>query len=156
MGIDPALGGAMAKAELGAGEHLPTGGTVFISVNDADKLNVVAIARDFLELGFEIISTEGTFHFLAQNGVLAKAIVKVGEGRPNVVDALRNGEVQLVVNTPLGARSREDEVAMGGEALRYRVPVITTLSGARAMVRAIRRRQTGNFQVRPLQELFGD
>ncbi|UCD37342.1 MAG: carbamoyl-phosphate synthase large subunit [Fidelibacterota bacterium] len=155
MGLDKALGGAYAKAELGAGANLPTEGTVFISVNDDDKLNVISIARDVTELGFRIVATEGTCKALRQSGIAAEPIYKVGEGRPNVADAISNGEVQLVINTPLGARAREDEYAMGQSAIHHRVPVITTLSGARAMVRAIRRMQTGNFQVQSLQELFG-
>jgi carbamoyl-phosphate synthase large subunit len=154
MGLDTGLGGAYAKAELGAGANLPTEGTVFISVNDDDKLNVISVARDYTELGFRIIATEGTCRSLRQSGIAAESIYKVGEGRPNVADAISNGEVQLVINTPLGARAREDEYAMGQSAIHHRVPVITTLSGARAMVRAIRRFQTGNFQVQSLQNLF--
>ncbi|UCH63262.1 MAG: carbamoyl-phosphate synthase large subunit [Fidelibacterota bacterium] len=155
MGLDVGLGGAYAKAEMGAGANLPTRGTVFISVNDDDKLNVVSIARDYSELGFQILATEGTCRFLRQSGIAAEHIYKIGIGRPNVADAISNGEVQLVINTPLGARAREDEYAMGQSAVHHMVPVITTLSGARAMVRAIRRIQTGNFKVQSLQELFG-
>ncbi len=155
MGLDVGLGGAYAKAELGAGANLPTEGTVFISVNDNDKMNVVSIARDYSELGFKILATEGTCRILRQSGIAAEQVCKIGMGRPNVADAISNGEVQLVINTPLGARAREDEYAMGQSAIRHGVPVITTLSGARAMVRAIRRMQTGDFKVRSLQELFG-
>ncbi|MEE9162951.1 MAG: carbamoyl-phosphate synthase large subunit, partial [Candidatus Neomarinimicrobiota bacterium] len=154
MGLDRGLGGAYAKAELGAGANLPKEGTVFISVNDAHKPAVAAIARDYTELGFAIMATEGTCRFLRQSGLAATAVYKVGEGRPNVADAIRNGEVQLVINTPLGARARDDEFAIGQSAVRHKVPVITTLSGAQAMVRAIRRVQTGRFEVRSLQELF--
>ncbi|MBA7610926.1 Carbamoyl-phosphate synthase large chain [subsurface metagenome] len=155
MGLDVGLGGAYAKAEMGAGANLPTEGTVFISVNDNDKMNVVSIARDYTELGFQILATEGTCRFLRQSGIDAEQVCKIGMGRPNVGDAISNGGVQLVINTPLGARAREDEYAIGQSAIRHRVPVITTLSGARAMVRAIRRMQTGDFKVRSLQELFG-
>ncbi|MFC1543344.1 carbamoyl-phosphate synthase large subunit, partial [Candidatus Neomarinimicrobiota bacterium] len=155
MGLDVGLGAAYAKAELGAGANLPITGTVFISVNDNDKMNVVSIARDISELGFEILATEGTCRTLRQSGIAAEQIYKIGKGRPNVTDAISNGNVQLIINTPFGARAREDEYAMGQSALRYKVPVITTLSGARAMVRAIRRMQTGNFKVQSLQDLFG-
>jgi len=155
MGLDVGLGGAYAKAELGAGIRPPVEGTVFISVNDSDKLNAVSIARDFLEMGFKVLATEGTAHYLHQNAVPAELIHKVGEGRPNVSDAIRNGDVQLVINTPLGSQSRRDEASIGEGAIRYRVPMITTLSGARAMVRAIRRMQTGSFKFQSLQELFG-
>jgi len=155
MGLDTGLGGAYAKAELGAGANLPTEGTVFISVNDPDKLNIVSIARDYTELGFHILATEGTCRALRQSGIAADPLHKVGEGRPNVADAISNGEVQLVINTPLGARARVDEYDIGQSAIRHGVPVITTLSGARAMVRAVRRMQTGDFKVQSLQELFG-
>ncbi|MCH7860037.1 MAG: hypothetical protein IID14_10145 [Candidatus Marinimicrobia bacterium] len=155
MGLDVGLGGAYAKAEMGAGTNLPTSGVVFISVNDNDKLNAVSIARDYLELGFTLLATKGTCHFLHQNGIAADTINKVGEGRPNVADAIAKGAVQLVINTPLGAQARTDESAIGESGIRYGVPVITTLSAARAMIRAIRRVQTGNFQVQSLQELFG-
>ncbi|MFC1618591.1 carbamoyl-phosphate synthase large subunit [Candidatus Neomarinimicrobiota bacterium] len=155
MGLDTGLGGAYAKAELGAGASLPTEGTVFISVNADDKLNVISVARDYTELGFGIIATEGTCRALRQSGIAADFIHKVGEGRPNVADAISNGEVQLIINTPLGARAREDEYAMGESAVHHGISVITTLSGARAMVRAIRRVKSGDFQVRPLQDLFG-
>lgn len=139
---------------LGAGANLPTEGRVFISVNDDDKMNVVSIARDYSELGFQILATEGTCRFLRQSGIAAGQVCKIGMGRPNVGDAISNGEVQLVINTPLGARARKDEYAIGQSAIRHQVPVITTLSGARAMVRAIRRVQTGNFKVQSLRELF--
>jgi carbamoyl-phosphate synthase large subunit len=155
MGLDTGLGGAYAKAELGAGASLPTEGTVFISVNADDKLNVISVARDYTELGFGIIATEGTCRALRQSGIAADFIHKVGEGRPNVADAISNGEVQLIINTPLGARAREDEYAMGQSAVHHGISVITTLSGARAMVRAIRRAKSGDFQVKPLQDLFG-
>ncbi|MCH8327499.1 MAG: ATP-grasp domain-containing protein, partial [Candidatus Marinimicrobia bacterium] len=154
MGIDPGLGGAYAKAEMGAGTVPPASGTVFLSVNDRDKSQVVDIARDLHELGFSIIATEGTRAQLQQSGIEAQLIYKVGEGRPDAADAIRNREVQLIINTPLGAQSRHDEYAIGTSALQHGVPFVTTLSGARAMVRAIRRVQTGQFQVRSLQNLF--
>ncbi|MCH7574200.1 MAG: carbamoyl-phosphate synthase large subunit [Candidatus Marinimicrobia bacterium] len=154
MGIDPGLGGAYAKAEMGAGTVPPASGTVFISVNDRDKSQVVDIARDLHELGFSIIATAGTQAKFQQSGIAARSIYKVGEGRPDAADAIRNREVQLIINTPLGAQSRHDEYAIGTSALRHGVPFVTTLSGARAMVRAIRRVQTGQFQVRSLQNLF--
>ena len=156
MGLDTGLGAAFAKAEMGAGSKLPVEGAVFISVNDTDKAQVATIARDYTELGFHIIATEGTCQFLRQNGISAEHIYKVGEGRPNVADAIRNSAVQLVINTPLGARAREDEYAIGQSAIHHGIPVITTLSGARAMVRAIRRVQSGGFKVRSLQALFSN
>ena len=108
----------------------------------------------FKELGFNIIATEGTAKLFSENGIEAKPIFKVGEGRPNIVDAIKNGEIQLVVNTPLGAQSRFDEYEIGRSAIRYKIPVITTISGAQAAVRGVRNMKTGSIQYRSLQEVF--
>jgi len=155
IGFDTHLGSAYAKAESGAGHSLPVEGTIFISVNDSDKIDIIPMARDFKELGFDIMATEGTAQLLSENGVPANPIFKVGEGRPNVVDAIKNGDVQLVVNTPLGAQSRFDEYEIGRSAIRYKVPVITTISGAQAAVRGIRNIKSGSIKYRSLQEVFG-
>jgi carbamoyl-phosphate synthase large subunit len=155
IGFDSHLGSAFAKAESGAGHSLPLNGTVFISVNDSDKMAVIPLARDFKELGFSIIATEGTARLLTDNGVSTKPVFKVGEGRPNVVDAIKNEEVQLVVNTPLGAQSRFDEYEIGRSAIRHKVPAITTISGAQAAVRGIRNMKAGTIQYRSLQDVFG-
>ena len=154
IGFDSHLGSAYAKAEIGAGNSLPLSGSVFISVNDSDKVKAITLARDFKELGFNIIATEGTANLLTENGIEAKPIFKVGEGRPNVVDAIKNSEVQLVINTPLGAQSRFDEYKIGRSAIRYKIPAITTISGAQAAVRGIRNIKTGSIQYRSLQEVF--
>jgi carbamoyl-phosphate synthase large subunit len=155
IGFDTHLGSAYAKAESGAGQSLPVEGTVFISVNDSDKIDIIPMARDFKELGFNIMATKGTAQLLSENGVQASPIFKVGEGRPNVVDAIKNGEVQLVVNTPLGAQSRFDEYEIGRSAIRYKVPAITTISGSQAAVRGIRNIKNGSIQYRSLQDVFG-
>ncbi len=155
IGFDTHLGSAFAKAESGAGHSLPVEGTVFISVNDSDKMAAIPLARDFKELGFKIIATEGTAQLLSDNGVATKPIFKVGEGRPNVVDAIKNEEVHLVINTPLGAQSRFDEYEIGRSAIRYKVPAITTISGAQAAVRGIRNIKSGSIKYRSLQEVFG-
>ena len=155
IGFDTHLGSAYAKAESGAGNSLPIEGTVFISVNDSDKIQAIPLARDFKELGFNIVATTGTAELLSENGVFSQSIFKVGEGRPNVVDAIKNGEVQLVVNTPLGAQSRFDEYEIGRSAIRYKVPAITTISGAQAAVRGIRNIKNGSIQYRSLQDVFG-
>ena len=123
-------------------------------MNDSYKIAVIPTARDFKELGFIIMATEGTAKLLSENGVPANPIFKVGEGRPNVVDAIKNGEVQLVVNTPLGAQSRFDEYEIGRSAIRYKVPAITTISGAQAAIRGIRNIKSGSIQYRSLQEVF--
>ena len=154
IGFDSYLGSAYAKAELGAGNSLPLSGSVFISVNNSDKIKSITLARDFKELGFNIIATEGTANLLSENGIEAKPTFKVGEGRPNIVDAIKNGEVQIVVNTPLGAQSRFDEYKIGRSAIRYKIPIITTISGAQAAIRGIRNIKTGSIQYRSLQEVF--
>ncbi|MBC8312121.1 MAG: carbamoyl-phosphate synthase large subunit [Candidatus Marinimicrobia bacterium] len=155
IGFDKHLGSAYAKAEAGAGNLLPEQGTIFISVNNLDKVKAIPLARDFQELGFEIMATSGTANLLTENGVTARPIFKVGEGRPNVVDAIKNGEVQLVVNTPMGAQAREDEYEIGRSAIRYKVPAITTISGAQAAVRGIRNKMAKQINYRSLQEVFG-
>ncbi len=155
IGFDKHLGSAYAKAEAGAGNALPEDGTIFISVNDLDKKKVIPLARDFEELGFELIATNGTSKMLIENGINTKSIFKVGEGRPNVVDAIKNGDVQLVVNTPMGAQAREDEYEIGRSAIRYKVPTITTISGAQAAIRGIRNKIGKQINYHSLQEIFG-
>ena len=155
IGFDKNLGSAYAKAEAGAGNSLPESGTIFLSVNNLDKVKAIPLARDYQELGFEIVATSGTANLLTDNGVPARSIFKVGEGRPNVVDAIKNGEVQLVVNTPMGAQAREDEYEIGRSAIRYKVPVITTISGAQAAVRGIRNKMAKQINYQSLQEVFG-
>ena len=154
IGFDNRRGAAFAKAELGAGNTLPLEGTVFISVNDRDKQDAIDIAQDFLEQGFQIIATHGTASVLRENGITAKTVNKVAEGRPHVADHIRNGEVQLVINTPLGEAAREDEYEIGRAAIRYRIPAITTLSGARVAIRGIRRLKRGPLTVASLQSIF--
>jgi carbamoyl-phosphate synthase large subunit len=155
IGFDKHLGSAFAKAEAGAGNSLPEHGTLFISVNNSDKVKAIPLARDFQELGFEIMATSGTARLLNENGITARHVFKVGEGRPNVVDAIKNGEIQLVVNTPMGAQAREDEYEIGRSAIRYKVPAITTISGAQAAVRGIRNIKSDSIKYRSLQEVFG-
>jgi carbamoyl-phosphate synthase large subunit len=155
IGFDKHLGSAYAKAEAGAGNSLPEQGTIFISVNNMDKVKAIPLAREFQELGFEIMATTGTASLLTENGVTARPIFKVGEGRPNVVDAIKNGEVQLVVNTPMGAQAREDEYEIGRFAIRYKIPVITTIAGAQAAVRGIRNKIAKQINYQSLQEVFG-
>ena len=138
MGISKTLGESFRKASISAGNIIPNGGTVFISVNNADKLDVIPLARDMLEMGFNLIATSGTAKELEQNGLKAISVFKVGEGRPNIVDSIKNGEIDLVINTPMGARSRYDEEAIGRACIQHGILAITTLSGASAAVRAIR------------------
>ena len=138
MGISKTLGESFRKASISAGNIIPNGGTVFISVNNADKLDVIPLARDMIEMGFNLVATSGTAKELEQNGLKAISEFKVGEGRPNIVDSIKNGEIDLVINTPMGARSRYDEEAIGRACIQHGILAITTLSGASAAVRAIR------------------
>ena len=138
IGLDHHLGSSYSKAELGAGSLIPETGNVFISVNDTDKNDIIHIARDFNEMGFKIIATIGTSELLNNNGINCKTIYKVGEGRPHIVDSIKNNQINLIINTPLGEQSRYDEYKIGKAAIQFNIPVITTISGAIAVIRAIR------------------
>jgi carbamoyl-phosphate synthase large subunit len=151
MGLDTDFGSAFLKSQMGAGMSLPEGGTVFISVKDADKHAAPALAGAFIELGFDVLATGGTLAVLEASGVAARRVNKVMEGRPHVVDAMINGEVQLVVNTTEGAQSLADSFDIRRTALMQGISYYTTLAGARAAVRAITAARTGRFDVRPLQ-----
>ncbi len=152
MGSGETFGEAYAKALLGCNNKLPLEGAVFLSVNDHDKQNVVATARGFVDLGFSIVATAGTADVLQRNGIDATTIYKVNEGRPNVVDYIKNGEIDIIVNTPLGKTSFYDERAMRRAAVQYGVVTITTLSGAAAAIEAIGALRNGEWTVRSLQE----
>lgn len=152
MGIDPDLGIAYAKAQMSAQPPLPKSGAVFISVKDSDKEQVVPIAREFAEAGFVIHATKGTLDVLQVAGVSASPIYKLSEGRPNLLDLIKNGEIQCIVNTPHGKVPRQDEVAIRSAAVAQRIPIMTTLRGARMSIRAIRALQAEGYQVRSLQE----
>ena len=138
MGISKTLGESFRKASISAGTLIPDNGTVFISVNNSDKLDAIPIARDLLELGFKLVATSGTAKELAKNGLEVSTVFKVGEGRPNIVDGIKNGEINLVINTPMGARARYDEESIGRACIQHGIVAITTLSGANAALRAIR------------------
>ena len=154
IGFDKFLGSAYAKAEAGAGNILPISGCIFISINNSDKIKAIPIARDFMELGFKILATEGTAKLFSENGIITQTIFKVGEGRPNVTDEIKNGHVQLVINTPLGAQSRFDEYQIGRSSIKYKIPVITTISGAQAAVRGIRNLKSKEIHYKSLQDIF--
>ena len=138
MGISDTFGQSFRRASISAGNIIPDSGTVFVSVNDADKMDVIPIARDLHEIGFKVVATIGTTTELKRNGIPSESVYKVGEGRPNVVDGIKNDEINLVINTPLGAQSRYDEEAIGRACIQKGIVAITTLSGAEAAVRAIR------------------
>ena len=156
IGFDNNLGSAYAKATLGANNTLPIQGTVFMSVNESDKMTIIPIARDFQEFGFNIIATSGTAKVLMDNGVKCKEIYKVGEGRPNVVDEIKNNAIALIINTPLGKQSRYDEYEIGRAAIKYKVTAITTIEGAQAVVRAVRNVKFGKLNYQSLQDIFNN
>jgi carbamoyl-phosphate synthase large subunit len=152
MGIADSFGMAFAKAQVSADGALPLEGAIFVTVNDHDKANVVPIVRRFHGLGFRVLATEGTARYLRARGVPAERVLKVHEGRPNAIDLLVSGRVQLLINTPLGKLSQQDDYAIRRAALQHRVPYTTTLSGASAASDAIIALRSRAGEVRPLQE----
>jgi len=152
MGVASTFGSAFLKAQYGAGNRLPHSGTVFISVNDNDKKNVIPIARRLKDLGFEIIATRGTGDALRRVGIPSRPVYKVNEGRPNVVDLIKSRQIALVINTPLGRDSFYDEKSIRRAAVQYRIPCITTLTGARAAVDAIEALQKEHLEIGALQD----
>jgi carbamoyl-phosphate synthase large subunit len=155
MGIAENFASAFAKAQIAAGTPLPRQGTVFLSVNDNDKETLLPVAREFTALGLRLVGTSGTRKFLMSRGLEVGFIFKAGEGLPNVVDAIRKGEIDLVINTPLGKQSHFDEKAIRKASIQYAVPCITTLSGARAAASAIHALQHEDLSVCSLQEYHG-
>ena len=154
MGVGETFGEAYAKAMTGAGLSLPQTGRAFISVNDSDKGQAVVLARRLARLGFELIATLATAERLREVGLNVENVFKVNEGRPNIVDHIKRGEIALVINTPLGRSSHFDEQAIRRAALQYNVPCVTTMTGAQAIVEAITARETGGaIKVRSLQEM---
>jgi len=153
MGIAATFGLAFAKAQLAAGQRLSRNGTVFISVNDHDKRSVVPLARAFVDLGFKVVATRGTAATLQAAEVPAEAIYKVNEGRPNIVDAIKTGRVDLIIDTPLGRESFYDEKAIRRASIRYNIPCITTMSAAFAASQGIRALQEQTYLVAALQDL---
>jgi carbamoyl-phosphate synthase large subunit len=154
MGLDRAFDVAFAKSQLGGGTTVPRGGTLFISVRDADKPRVLQSVKTLSQLGFKVIATSGTQRYLAEHGVEAAKVNKVLEGRPHIVDAIKNGDVQLVFNTTEGATALADSVSLRREALLHKVPYYTTLSGAVAAAQGIKAYLGGDLEVRALQSYF--
>ncbi len=154
MGIDRDFGRAFAKSQLGGGTKVPTEGTVFISVRDRDKAGIVAAARKLQELGFRIVATSGTAAHLGKEGVETTRINKVLEGRPHIVDLMKDGGVQLVINTSEGAQSTADSFTLRRTALMNRIPYYTTAAGARAAVEGIAAMKADALDVAPLQSYF--
>jgi carbamoyl-phosphate synthase large subunit len=154
MGLDTNFARAFAKAQLGAGVSLPRSGTVFLSVRDSDKTAIVPVARRLAELGFSIMATSGTARHIAAAGIPVKKVNKVLEGRPHCVDAIRSGDIQLVINTARGPQSVADSYDIRRSALTHGVPNFTTISAARAVAHAISALISGSLEVAPLQSYF--
>jgi len=152
MGMSQDFGISFAKSQMSVGVGLPLSGTALISVNDNDKIRAFPIAKQLFEMGFKIMATSGTAAFFQERGLNVKEVLKVGEGRPNIVDLIKNGEIDLIINTPLGKVSRFDENAIGRNAILKKIPFITTLSGAAASVKGIQAMRRESIKVRALQD----
>jgi carbamoyl-phosphate synthase large subunit len=156
LGMADSYGMAFFKAQEATSTPLPVKGTVLITIADRDKDRILETARNFKDMGFTIISTAGTRQFLANNGIEAKLILKVHEGRPNIVDAIKNGEINLVVNTPAGRLSEYDDSYIRKNAIKYKIPYITTSSAALSSTNGIKERQNGEYKVKSLQEYHSE
>src|SRR5579864_4706491 len=156
MGVADNFGEAFAKAQIAAGQKLPTQGCVFISVTDHDKPHVADVARKFVDMGFKLVATAGTADVIEQAGMACDRVYKVKEGRPNVVDLIKGDRIQLIVNTPQGADPFFDEKAIRRAAVTARIPTITTLAAARAAAEGISALQRGEVNVRALQQLHAE
>ena len=156
MGIDDDLGVAFAKAQAAAKPGLPVKGNVFLSVKDADKPRAVEIARQLEQLGFALYSTSGTAKTLAEAGLKVKRLAKISEGRPHAVDLIKNGQIQMVINTPGGMVPRRDENAIRSAAYAHNVCIMTTITGAAAAVDGIHALKEKHVGVRPIQQYAGN
>ncbi|MBU1712405.1 MAG: carbamoyl-phosphate synthase large subunit, partial [Proteobacteria bacterium] len=152
MGIDSTFGLAFAKAQLGAGQKIPAGGDVFISVMDSDKKSVLPVAAKFREMGFKITATKGTSVFLTEHGISNEMINKVSMGRPHVVDAIKNKRLHLIINTGTGAEPMRDGYEIRRAGIKYNIPCITTISGAMAICRGIEALRGKKLSVKSIQE----
>jgi carbamoyl-phosphate synthase large subunit len=154
MGIDADFALAFAKAQMGSWTALPSGGTAFLSVRDADKPQAVAIGRELADLGFAVVATEGTCNALNAAGVPARRVNKVQEGRPHIVDMVKNGEVSITVNTVGDAQGQADSFPMRREAVVQKTSYFTTVAGGAAAVRAIRAVRERGLHIQALQDYF--
>ncbi|MDX2241166.1 MAG: carbamoyl-phosphate synthase large subunit [Leptolyngbyaceae cyanobacterium bins.302] len=153
MGIDMDFGTSYAKAEIAASQRLPLKGTVFVSMGDRDKQDIVPVVKDLLDLGFHIVATQGTRKALMEHGLDVELVFKLHEGRPHVLDWIKNSQIQLIINNPTGEQeARADGRTIRRTALLYKIPIVTTLAGAKATAAAIRSLQSQPLNVKPLQE----
>ena len=152
MGLDEDLGIAYAKSQMAAQPSLPTKGKVFISVRDSDKAPVVPVAEQFKRMGFEVCATSGTAAHLKQQGIDVQPLLKISEGRPNVLDLLKNGEISLIINTPTTKAHREDEKKIRTTALHRKIPIMTTITGGMAAAQGIEALRKKELSVKSIQE----
>jgi carbamoyl-phosphate synthase large subunit len=153
MGIAADFPTAFGKAQAAAGVSLPEKGTIFISVTDSDKPAATQLAARFYDLGFQVVATSGTAQAISRMGIPVRKINKIGEGSPHVVDCIRSGEVDMVINTPTGSGARADGYEIRSAAVRHGLPCLTTMTGASAASRAIFAQAQGEAEVHALQEL---
>jgi carbamoyl-phosphate synthase large subunit len=156
MGIATTFGPAFYKAEEAAGSKLPESGNVLITVSDKDKSKIAPIAKELHGLGFTIYTTIGTSHFLNEKSVPNKLINKLNEGRPDIADAIKNKEIDLIINTPKGRESKEDDSYIRRMAIQYKVPYITTLAAAKASVEGIKADKASKILPKALQDYYKD
>jgi len=152
MGIDDNFAKAFAKAQLGAGVKLPMSGRVFFSVRDADKKHIVSAAKKLYDTGFELVATRGTAAYLQEKGLTVKVVNKVLEGRPHIVDSIKNNEICMVINTTQGAQAVADSFSIRRNALMHNVAYFTTTAGARAAVDGIIAMRSADLDVKPIQD----
>lgn len=152
MGIDKDLGVAYMKAELAAGQKLPIEGKVFVSVNDRDKRKIVAVAKRLATIGYQLVATSGTAEVLNKNGLEVEVVAKLSEGRPNVLDLVKNNEVKLLINTPGGKKTKADETKIRSTAIMNNIPLVTTMSGAKATVNGLESVKKKGLSVKALQD----
>ncbi len=154
MGIDRDFERAFAKSQLASGTDLPQSGTAFVSIKDADKPAFVEVAKRLVGMGFAVMATSGTARYLEERGLTVRLINKVQEGRPHIVDAMKNGDVDLVFNTTEGVQAVADSFTLRRTALVHGIPYYTTVAGSRAAVQAINSLRSGSLDVAPLQSYF--
>ncbi len=152
MGIDQNFGLAFAKAQMATGVPLPLEGTVLLTVADRDKPKILSIARKFKELGFDLMATKGTAAYLQENDIKVESVAKIGKGRPDINDHIKNGNIQFVVNRPQGKGSKFDEYKMRRQALLRNVAIATTVQGALAAAEGIEKLRNKELDVKPLQD----
>ena len=152
MGIDMDFSSAYIKSQIAAGQKIPKKGNVFISVHDRDKRDVISIAKKLKDLGFNIFASSGTASVLEKNNIPAKVLPKITEGRPNILDLMKDGKIQMVINTPSGRIPRQDEVKIRSQVILYNIPYTTTIFGAQATVNGIEMFMKKDLNIKSLQE----